>query len=120
MGVISNTRYNGHGYDVRLELHGSTASVAAGLDDGLPFRSAADDVHFPAGPPHSFFINRFAAAFEKSEISTFIDVAAGRQSSPCTVSDGLAASWIAEACTKSLHDHRPVTLDEVRFQERPR
>lgn len=118
LGVISNTRYNGHGYDVRLELHGSTASVAAGLDDGLPFRSADDDVHFPAGPPHSFFMDRFAAAFE-SEISTFIDVAAGRQPSPCTVSDGLAASWIAEACTKSLHDHRPVTLDEVRFQERP-
>ncbi|MFD4509449.1 hypothetical protein [Streptomyces sp. NPDC058457] len=25
-----------------------------------------------------------------------------------------AAGWIAEACTVSLHEHRPVQLDEVR------
>ena len=113
LGVISSTRYNAQGYDVRLELHGSNASVAAGLDDGLPLRSADPHVQFPAGPAHSFFMDRFAEAFQ-TEISTFLAVAAGEQSSPCTVSDGLEASWIAEACTRSQHEHRPVTLDEVR------
>jgi len=34
--------------------------------------------------------------------------------SPCTVADGLEADWIAEACTKSLKEHRPVRIDEVR------
>ncbi len=34
LGVVSNTRYNAQGYDVRLELHGAAGSVAAGLDDG--------------------------------------------------------------------------------------
>ena len=29
LGVVSNTRYNGRGYDVRLEVHGSKDSVAA-------------------------------------------------------------------------------------------
>lgn len=113
LGVISNTRYNGQGYDVRLELHGSIASVAAGLDDGLPLRSADPHLRFPAGPAHTFFMDRFAEAFQ-TEISTFLAVAAGKQTSPCTVSDGLEASWIAEACTRSLHEHRPVALDEIR------
>jgi myo-inositol 2-dehydrogenase/D-chiro-inositol 1-dehydrogenase len=113
LGVISNTRYNAQGYDVRLELHGSTASVAAGLDDGLPLRSTEPHVGFPAGPAHTFFMDRFAAAF-RTEIATFLAVAAGEQASPCTVTDGLEASWIAEACTRSLHEHRPVTLDEIR------
>jgi myo-inositol 2-dehydrogenase/D-chiro-inositol 1-dehydrogenase len=113
LGVISNTRYNGQGYDVRLELHGSAGSVAAGLDDGLPLRSADPQVRFPGGPAHTFFMDRFAAAFE-NEISTFLAVAAGRQASPCTLTDGLEASWIAEACTRSLQEHRPITLDEIR------
>ncbi|HYP44441.1 MAG TPA: Gfo/Idh/MocA family oxidoreductase [Propionibacteriaceae bacterium] len=113
LGVVSNTRYNGHGYDVRLELHGSTGSITAGLDDRLPTRSADPRTSFPAGPAHTFFMDRFAEAFTR-ELSTFLEVAAGRQASPCTVSDGLAASWIAEACSRSLHEHRPVRLDEVR------
>jgi myo-inositol 2-dehydrogenase/D-chiro-inositol 1-dehydrogenase len=118
LGVISNTRYNGNGYDVRLELHGSAASITAGLDDGLPTRSADPQVGFPAGPPHAFFMDRFALAF-RAELAAFLDVAASRQPSPCTVADGLEASWIAEACTRSRHEHRPVPLDEVRRAGRP-
>ena len=41
LGVVSNTRYNGRGYDVRLEVHGSKDSVAAGVDEGWPIRAAA-------------------------------------------------------------------------------
>jgi myo-inositol 2-dehydrogenase/D-chiro-inositol 1-dehydrogenase len=113
VGVVSDTRYNGQGYDVRLELHGSAGSISAGLDDGLPFRSADPDLAFPAGPAHTFFMDRFATAFQ-IELSTFLAVAAGRQASPCTIIDGLEASWIAEAATRSLHEHRPVRLDDVR------
>jgi myo-inositol 2-dehydrogenase/D-chiro-inositol 1-dehydrogenase len=113
IAVISNTRYNAQGYDVRLELHGSAGSVAAGLDDGLPLRSADPEVHFPAGPAHAFFMDRFAEAF-RIEIETFLNVASGQQTSPCTITDGLEASWIAEACSRSLREHRPVRLDDVR------
>ena len=113
LGVISNTRYNAQGYDVRLELHGSAGSIAAGLDDGLPLRSADPEVLFPAGPAHAFFMDRFAEAF-RIEIDTFLKVAAGQQASPCTITDGLEASWIAEACTTSLREHRPVRLDHIR------
>lgn len=39
IGVVSNTRTNARGYDVRLEIHSTHDSVAAGLNDGLPLRS---------------------------------------------------------------------------------
>lgn len=42
------------------------------------------------------------------------EVVTGEQPSPCTVVDGLVASWIAEACTRSRLEHRPVRLSEVR------
>ena len=113
IGVVSNTRYNGRGYDVRLELHGSRDSIAAGLDDGLPLRSADPAVSFPTGPAHRFFMDRFAEAF-RAELKAFTEVVASGQPSPCTVVDGLEASWIAEACTRSRLEHRPVRLNEVR------
>ena len=113
IGVVSNTRYNGEGYDVRLELHGSEGSIAAGLDDGLPMRSADPDVRFPTGPRHAYFMDRFREAFRR-ELAAFIEVAAGNLPSPCTISDGLEASWIAEACTGSWRERRPVSLSEIR------
>jgi myo-inositol 2-dehydrogenase/D-chiro-inositol 1-dehydrogenase len=113
LAVVSNTRYNGRGYDVRMELHGFTDSIAVGLDDKLPLRSAEPGAVFPAGPPHHFFMDRFAASY-RAELAAFIEVVAGGQPSPCTVADALEAGWIAEACTLSLREHRPVQLDEVR------
>ena len=113
IGVVSNTRYNGPGYDVRLELHGSAGSVAAGLDEGLPMRSADPSVTFPSGTPHSFFMDRLAVAF-RAELAAFTEVVGGRRTSPCTIADGLEASWVAEACTRSWREHRPVRVSEVR------
>jgi myo-inositol 2-dehydrogenase / D-chiro-inositol 1-dehydrogenase len=113
IGLVSNTRYNGEGYDVRLELHGSKGAIAAGLDEGLPIRSASPDVRFPAGPRHRDFMGRLAEAFRR-ELATFLEVAAKHLPSPCTVADGLEASWVAEACTRSSREHRPVTLSEIR------
>jgi myo-inositol 2-dehydrogenase / D-chiro-inositol 1-dehydrogenase len=113
LGVVSNTRYNGRGYDVRLEVHGSKDSVAAGVDDKWPLRSLEPGVHFPSGEPHRFFMDRFLPAF-RAEFETFIDVAAGNRPSPCTVADGLEADWIAEACLTSWKEHRPVQIEEVR------
>jgi myo-inositol 2-dehydrogenase/D-chiro-inositol 1-dehydrogenase len=112
LAVVSNTRYNPRGHDVRLELHGSKDSIAVGLEDRLPLRSVEPGATFPSGTPHSFFMDRFAAAF-RAELAAFTEVVAGQLRSPCTVADALEASWIAEACTLSLHEHRPVTMEEV-------
>jgi myo-inositol 2-dehydrogenase/D-chiro-inositol 1-dehydrogenase len=113
LGVVSNTRYNARGYDVRLEVHGSRDSVAAGIDDKWPIRSTEPGATYPSGEPHRFFMDRFQPAF-RAEFETFLDVGTGRRPSPCTVADGLEADWIAEACTKSAKEHRPVRIEEVR------
>jgi myo-inositol 2-dehydrogenase/D-chiro-inositol 1-dehydrogenase len=111
--VVSNTRYNARGYDVRLELHGSADSVAVGLDDRLPLRSAEPGVSFPGSPPHRFFMDRFAEAYRR-ELAAFTELVAGTRDSPCTVADAVEAGWIAEACTLSRHEHRPVRMSEIR------
>jgi myo-inositol 2-dehydrogenase/D-chiro-inositol 1-dehydrogenase len=118
LAVVSNTRYNARGYDVRLEVHGSTDSVAAGLEDRWPIRSTEPGVTFPAGTPHTFFMDRLADAF-RAELAAFTELVTGTITSPCTVADAIEASWVAEAAARSLHEHRPVTLDEVRLQEVP-
>ncbi|WP_030421170.1 Gfo/Idh/MocA family oxidoreductase [Streptomyces sp. SCSIO 75703] len=113
LAVVSNSRHNARGYDVRMELHGFTDSVAVGLEDRLPLRSVEPGARFPAGVPHDFFMDRFAAAY-RAELAAFTEVAAGTRPSPCTVADALEAGWIAEACALSLRERRPVALAEVR------
>ncbi|WAZ25456.1 Gfo/Idh/MocA family oxidoreductase [Streptomyces cinnabarinus] len=113
LAVVSNSRHNARGYDVRMEIHGFTDSIAVGLEDKLPLRSVEPGVTFPAGTPHDFFMDRFTAAY-RAELTAFTEVVAGTRTSPCTIEDALEAGWIADACTLSLHEHRPVTIEEVR------
>ncbi|WP_330234902.1 Gfo/Idh/MocA family protein [Streptomyces sp. NBC_00566] len=113
IAVVSNSRHNARGHDVRMELLGFEDSLAVGLDDRLPLRSAEPGVTFPSGTPHDFFMDRFADAY-RAELTAFTEVVAGARPSPCTVAEALEAGWIAEACTRSLREHRPVTLTEVR------
>ncbi|MGW3118167.1 Gfo/Idh/MocA family protein [Streptomyces sp. NPDC001107] len=113
IAVVSNSRHNARGYDVRMEIHGFTDSIAVGLEDKLPLRSVEPGVTFPAGTPHDFFMDRFTAAY-RAELTAFTEVVAGSRPSPCTIADALEAGWIADACTLSLHEHRPVTIAEVR------
>ncbi|MFF3873761.1 Gfo/Idh/MocA family oxidoreductase [Streptomyces sp. NPDC001978] len=113
IAVVSNSRHNARGYDVRMELHGFRDSIAVGLDDKLPLRSVEPGVTFPSGTPHDFFMDRFTAAY-RAELTAFTEVVAGTRPSPCTVADALEAGWIAEACTLSVAEHRPVTIEEVR------
>ena len=112
IGVVSNTRTNARGYDVRLEVHGVKDAVAAGLDEGLPLRPTQPGISWPAGPPHSFFMDRLTTAF-RNELATFCSVAAREVPSPCTIEDAMGTAWIAEAATLSAKEHRPVRIDEV-------
>ena len=113
LGVVSNTRYNGRGYDCRLELHGSADSVVAGWDSQVPVRNLTPGETFPHGAPYQFFMDRFIDAY-RAELNAFLDVATGRRASPCTPQEALEVAWIAEAATLSLHDHRPIRMEEVR------
>jgi len=112
--TVSATRYNGAGYDVRLEVLGSQDSISVGLDDRLPLASVEPGVTFPTGQAYPGFMARFEAAYRR-ELSAFADIVAGRAEVTCSVFDALEAFSIAEACELSRREHRPVRMDEVRL-----
>ncbi len=113
LAMVNCGRYNGAGYDVRLEVLGSAGSVCAGLDDRMALRSAEPGSRFPAGPAHRDFMGRFGDAYV-AELAAFIGVAAGQAASPCTLQDALEAFYVAEACELSRHRQQPVLVAEVR------
>ncbi|MCA0336958.1 MAG: Gfo/Idh/MocA family oxidoreductase [Actinobacteria bacterium] len=110
--IVSATRYNGGGHDIRMEVHGSQGAMAVGLDDSLALRSAEPGVQFPPGPQHWSFMERFEPAY-RAELTAFADVARGAIPSPCTVSDALQAFRTAEACDRSLKSGQPVALADI-------
>jgi myo-inositol 2-dehydrogenase/D-chiro-inositol 1-dehydrogenase len=112
LAVCTATRYNGAGYDVRLEVCGSKGTLVAGLTDETPLTSA-EGAPWPSGTPHPGFMERFLDAY-RAELTAFTEVVAGTRTSPCTVADAIEASWIAEAATLSVAEGRPVRLEEVR------
>ncbi|WP_017592074.1 Gfo/Idh/MocA family protein [Nocardiopsis potens] len=112
LATLQGSRYNGAGYDVRMEFAGSRATIAVGLDDRAPLRSA-EGAAFPAGTPHRGFWPRFEAAY-RAEIAAFLKAAAEGGPSPCTVADALEAMLVAEAADLSVREGRAVLVDEVR------
>ncbi len=113
LAVVTNTRYNGRGYDVRLELHGVADSIGVGLEDRLPLRSVEPGTTFPAGEPYPAFLQRFLPAY-RAELESFTEVVAGTRPSPCTLADAMQAEWVAQACDISWRDRRAVRVDEAR------
>ena len=107
------TRYNGAGYDVRLEVSGVADTLVAGLDSRSPLLSAESGVGSPPEPAYAHFADRFDAAY-RAELSAFIDVAAGLVGSPCTGDEALEVLLVAEAAELSRAERRPVRVEEVR------
>ena len=110
--VLTVARHDPLGYDIRAELFGSRDSVAVGLGPHTPLRSVEPGVPAPTGPAWTDFIARFEPAYA-AEFKAFVAVARSEATSPCTASDGVAALRVAEAATRSLHEHRPVRLDDI-------
>jgi len=110
--ILSTTRHDPLGYDIRTELFGSGDSVAIGLGPRTPMRSLEPGVPPPPGPAWSMFIDRFRDAYE-NELRAFLRVARGEEESACTARDGLEAVRVAVAATRSLREHRPVRISEV-------
>ncbi|WP_370331072.1 Gfo/Idh/MocA family oxidoreductase [Mycolicibacterium hippocampi] len=117
LGVVSAARYNGRGYDCRLEVHGFDDTVVAGWDQGAPVRNGdprfSSPGDFPAGPPHHFFMDRFTDAF-RAELRSFVKMVEGGPNQGATVADAVEVAWIAEAATESLRRGVPVSLESVR------
>jgi myo-inositol 2-dehydrogenase/D-chiro-inositol 1-dehydrogenase len=112
LGVLSQTRHDPLGYDVRMELVGSRDAVTVGLGQQTPLRSLEADAPVLAGPAWQTFLTRFETAY-RDELMTFLRVARGEIESPCTARDALQAMRIAVAAVRSRGEHRPVRPMDV-------
>jgi myo-inositol 2-dehydrogenase/D-chiro-inositol 1-dehydrogenase len=113
LATLTGGRYNPAGYDFRMELAGSGGTVAIGLDDRTPVRSADPAVPWPAEAPYTGFLDRFRAAYV-AEVRAFLDVARGRRANPCDGGAALEALYVAEAAQLSAATGRPVAVAEVK------
>jgi myo-inositol 2-dehydrogenase/D-chiro-inositol 1-dehydrogenase len=113
LAIVAGGRYNGRGYDVRLEVHGSRETIVVGLDERVPLVSAEPGAGWPQAPPYPSFFERFAAAYA-SEIDNFIAHVRGQIDNPSPPRDALEALYIAEAADRSRQEGRPVDVAEVR------
>ncbi len=113
LATVSLSRYNGAGYDVRLEVLGSVANAIVGLDDRAPLRSVEPDYPPPLFPAYPGFMERFRRAYIE-ELTVFTAVATGEAENPCGAGDALEAFYVAEACELSRRHNRTVSVAEVR------
>ncbi len=110
--VMTVSRHDPRGYDIRTELFGSKDSISVGLGPRQVIRSVEPGVPPPEGPAWPNFQDRFAAAY-RDEMLGFFRVARGDMETPCTARDGVESARIAEAATMALKEHRIVRLDEI-------
>jgi len=111
LAVVTCTRHDPLGYDVRLEVFGVADSIAVGMDARSPIRSVEPGVQ-PVDRGYRNFVDRFAAAY-REELAAFVDAVAEGRPSPCTLTDARAALRIALAADRSRAERRPVAIDEV-------
>jgi myo-inositol 2-dehydrogenase/D-chiro-inositol 1-dehydrogenase len=112
LGVLTVTRHDPLGYDVRAELFGSRDSISVGLGPRMPLRSVEPGVPPPAGPAWSDFLVRFVDAY-RDELAGFVALVRGETESPCTARDGVESLRVAEAANRSMAERRPIMLRDI-------
>lgn len=109
--VITGTRHDALGHDVRLEVFGSLDSVSAGLNRRTPLRTVEDDLGINSRP-YVGFVDRFREAF-RNETAAFVSLALGEIANPCPPDSALESLRLAIACEESVRTGRPVHVVEV-------
>jgi myo-inositol 2-dehydrogenase/D-chiro-inositol 1-dehydrogenase len=112
LGVVTSSRLDPLGHDVRLELFGSADSVAVGLGERMPLRSLEPGAGAPVGPAWRDFLDRFGPAYE-AELDAFLQAAVEGGGSPCSGADARRALRVALAAGRSKAEHRPVSVEEM-------
>ena len=108
--LINNARQAPYGYDQRLEAHGeegmlqSTNRTPHGLQK---FTSTGTEIGAQYEP---FFIERYAAAFER-QLDSFISTVNDKGHPEVGFDDGMRALMLAEAAYQSLETGKSVTVE---------
>ena len=111
MGILQANRNAAHGHNACAEIYGSKGILRIG------FRPTCCDVeildaHGQRGECVYTFFDRFAEAFRR-EVREFISCINEKRNSPIRYQDGIQATRIAEACTRSMKEKRSVWLSEL-------
>ncbi len=116
--IVSGTRRDPLGYDVRLEVFGTEDSIAVGLDARSPLRSVEPGQERPRNQGYANFLDRFGVAY-RAELAAFVDTVRSDGDSLCPLAEARAALVAALAADRSRSERRPVAIGEVGL-EKPR
>jgi myo-inositol 2-dehydrogenase / D-chiro-inositol 1-dehydrogenase len=112
IGSIDNCRRAVYGYDQRLEVLGSEGMLCN--RNHLPTlveQHNADGSHEP--PLLDFFMQRYTEAYA-AELRAFVDAVARDEEPPVGGEDGRRSVILGYAALKSIKEHRPVRVVEIR------
>jgi myo-inositol 2-dehydrogenase/D-chiro-inositol 1-dehydrogenase len=112
LAILSGTRRDPLGYDVRLEVFGTADSIVAGDDGHSPIRSVEPGTSRREGPAYRDFWDRFEPAYRK-ELAAFVETVRTGAPSPCPLAEARAALTVALAAERSRLERRPVAIEEV-------
>jgi len=110
-GYVEGIRRSPYGYDLRTELVGSEATIAVGSMSDNQLTFADSEGVRQSGV--KWFMGRFRRAFVEQDRS-FIRSILTKTGPEVSVSDGLRAMEIAEACWTSSKELRPISLEALR------
>ncbi len=116
LGILSGTRHDALGYDVRLEVFGTTDSIAVGIDSRSPIRSVEPGAAQPPQAGYRNFLERFEPAY-RAELAAFVDAVRDGGESRCTLAEARAALRVALAADRSRAERRPISIEEVTSAE---
>jgi myo-inositol 2-dehydrogenase / D-chiro-inositol 1-dehydrogenase len=112
LAVLTGSRHDPLGYDVRLELFGMRDSIAVGVDGRTPLRSVQPGSVADAPSGYRNFLERFERAY-RSELEAFVAAVSQGGPSPCPLPEARAALVVALAADRSRAERRPVSIEEV-------
>lgn len=112
VAVLTGTRQNASGYDIRAEVIGSNDNLAVGFDSRVALRSTEPGHSLGEKPGWPGFPERFEVAY-RAEMDHFLKLARGEAPNTCTGRDSLEAFRVATAADLSRKEGRPVRLNEV-------
>ncbi len=116
--IVSGTRRDPLGYDVRLEVFGTGDSIVVGQDARSPIRSVEPDARPQRGSAYRDFWDRFEPAY-RNELAAFVETVRTGAPSPCSLEEARSALAIALAAELSRAERRPVSIEEVEVARAP-
>ncbi len=116
--LVSGTRRDPLGYDVRLEVFGTDDSIVVGSDARSPIRSVEPGAGRPPESAYRDFWDRFEPAY-RNELAAFVETIRIDAPSPCPLEEARAALTVALAAEQSRAERRPVSIEEVGLAQAP-